>query len=136
MNTRIATMAVAAAAVLVASAAVVAHAAPEDAHRCVWSFEPSGPIVVAGAAVVGGYAQCNPAPEAFALRLRLFARSGSGWVLRDEATTTTIPNPWANLAVRDLDCVSGGYRAEYDMAETAGGYTRQENGATTGFVSC
>jgi hypothetical protein len=115
----------------------IANASPADAHRCAFRFEPSGPVVLHAAVIVGGYAQCNPAPEGFSLTLRLQYRQSSGvWIEKDRATSTEIPNSYLNLAVRELDCLPGAWKGIYDMSETAGGYTRQENGATTTILGC
>lgn len=134
---RMARTAIAAATFAAAFMAPAAHANAADGHRCTFTFSPATPVLVNGAVVVGGYAECHPAPDEFRLRLRLsFRPRGGDWVVRDLTSTTVQPNPYANVAVRDLECVPGVYRGEYDMAEASGGSMRVENHATSDTILC
>ncbi|GAA5099862.1 hypothetical protein [Nocardia iowensis] len=115
--------------VAASTASPVAHASSEPTRLCAWKFQPNEPFPQHGAVIVGGYAECPTAPEALSVRLRLWFRpSGGTWMPRGD-DSTSLPSPHLlNFAVRSLDCATGLWQGEYDMAEVAGGYTRRENG--------
>ncbi|MCM6778009.1 hypothetical protein NDR87_31060 [Nocardia sp. CDC159] len=128
-----------AAALFIAAATIglappTAHAEPQ--WVCGWTFEPRGPFTLHGAVIVGGYVRCNGSVDRFSITLKLQHRQGGQWIERARATSNDIPRPNLNLAVRDLDCVPGGWRGEYDISETVGGRTRLGNGSSATILSC
>jgi hypothetical protein len=131
------TLAVTAAAALLVQAPNV-HA-ERGSSPCQFTFAgPSTPYVHAGAVLVGGYANCYPAPENFHVLLELMYKpSGGNWVRRAAQTDSTLPDPRLNIATY-AQCAPGAWQGVATMWVAVDGVTVYSPAAQTPptIISC
>ncbi|MGY4101576.1 hypothetical protein ACW2Q0_18775 [Nocardia sp. R16R-3T] len=92
---------------------------------CDFTFAgPGVPYFASDAVLVGGYANCDPAPETFHVSLELmYKQTGGSWVRRAAATDSKIPNPRLNIATYAGRCEPGAWQGIATMWVTVNGVT-------------
>lgn len=109
--------------------ALTIQAPTADAERatspCDFTFAgPGVPYFESDAVIVGGYANCDPAPETFHVSLELkYKQTGGSWVSRAGATDSKIPNPRLNIATYAPRCEPGAWQGIATMWVTVNGVT-------------
>ncbi|WP_433568139.1 hypothetical protein ACQP1O_43065 (plasmid) [Nocardia sp. CA-151230] len=100
--TRVALTCASAATMALTFPAADASAEPVD-NPCNFTFA-KGIYIQTGAVITGGQATCMPKPDSFHIDLRIEYYDGATWVTTANAGDSTRPDPFLNIAARDLEC--------------------------------
>ncbi|MFI6364258.1 hypothetical protein ACIBG0_16070 [Nocardia sp. NPDC050630] len=107
-------------------------AAERGTSPCEFTFAgPGVPYFLNNAVLVGGYANCNLAPETFHISLELMYKPfGGNWVRRAAATDSKMPDPRLNIATW-AQCEPGAWKGVATMWVAVNGVTVSSPGAQT-----